>query len=291
MKTALVVFASVVGVLQAQSDPTRPPPPPKAFQRSTAARHRHRPTGPICPKELNFEDIIYWLAGEGPTQCFGPLSDCIYQHGWICYCLDSNYNLRPTPCPRTSDYSKTKTNGNGNSDYYQTTTLGYGTSNNFSDFDDGAVEIYKITLYPAVATYLDSHGNDIKTLVCGGVDVTYNSATKSHGQVSQTVPNFPPVTIDLYQRPTTFITGAFGRTGSIINQITLATSTESASGSTSPHEAHPCGGIFGGPQAANPHPTSPNSLCYLYSLAGSTVPGIQNVLTRIDFIWKCVDFQ
>ena len=34
----------------------------------------------------------------------------------------------------------------------------------------------------------------------------------------------------------------------------------------------------------------PNSLCYLYSLAGSTVPGIQNVLDRIDFIWKCVDF-
>ena len=172
----------------------------------------------------------------------------------------------------------------------QTTTLGYGTSNNFSDFDDGAVEIYNITLYPAIATYLTSQGKEVETLVCGGVDVNYRDVTKSHGQVSQNVPNFPPVTIDLFQRPATVITGAFGRTGSFINQITLATTTESASGSSSPHEAHPCGGFFGGVQYANPNPTSPNSLCYLFSLAGSTVPGIQNVLDRIDFIWRCVDF-
>jgi len=47
MKTALVVFASVVGVLQAQRYPTPPPPPPKAFQGSSAARHRPAAAGGV----------------------------------------------------------------------------------------------------------------------------------------------------------------------------------------------------------------------------------------------------
>jgi len=47
MKTALVVFASVVGVLQAQRYPTPPPPPPKAFQGSSAARHRPAGAGGV----------------------------------------------------------------------------------------------------------------------------------------------------------------------------------------------------------------------------------------------------
>ena len=47
MKTALVVFASVVGVLQAQRYPTPPPPPPKAFQGSFAARHRPAGAGGV----------------------------------------------------------------------------------------------------------------------------------------------------------------------------------------------------------------------------------------------------
>ena len=111
-----------------------------------------------------------------------------------------------------------------------------------------------------------------------------NGVSTSHGQTSQNIPQVPPVVIDL--NVTTFITGASGREGAVVDQITLVTSSVIGSWEGSPHKAHPCGGIFGTPVNANPKTTDTgnNLICILSSLAGSVSAGNDNVLNRIDFI-------
>ena len=82
MKTALVVFASVVGVLQAQSDPTPPPPPPEAFQGSSAAGHRPAGAGGVLGVH------------EGGVQSVS--SSSLYK--WV-YCNGSWRRVTRSTCP------------------------------------------------------------------------------------------------------------------------------------------------------------------------------------------------